>query len=217
MFPEEGYSMPPAPQSQNRGAYLPDQLTYQDVRWQPALLTVAYCWCLQHWVEKCNLPGNLDFCPLAESVRELRQAIREFVNITWEDVMEGLKMEEPVGGHWPSPTAKFSWVLGPPANRQEVEESSAQPGDRAIKCAPPPLKLEQEDCYMLVITSLMQWLTIGPGSDNVRRGRNLLWSHWRVAISLPHCPALPIERGATSTDLNASSTGPTIEDITSQE
>ena len=66
--------MPPAPWSLNREAYLPDRLSYQDVRWQPALLTVAYCQCLQHWVEKCNPPWNLDFCPLAESVRELRQA-----------------------------------------------------------------------------------------------------------------------------------------------
>ena len=43
MFPEEEYSVPPAPQSLNRGTYLPDNLAYQDVRWQPALLTVAYC------------------------------------------------------------------------------------------------------------------------------------------------------------------------------
>ena len=99
MFPEEGYSAPLAPQSLNREAYLPDRLFYQDVRWQPALLTVAYCWCLQHWVEKCNLPGNPDFHPLAESVRELRQAILEFVNITWEDMMEGLEMEGPEDGH----------------------------------------------------------------------------------------------------------------------
>ena len=28
MFPEEGYSMPPIPQSLNRGAYLPDNLIY---------------------------------------------------------------------------------------------------------------------------------------------------------------------------------------------
>ena len=68
MFSGEGYSMPPAPQSLNRGAYLPDNLTYQDVRWQPALLTVAYCRCLQSWAEKCNLPRNPDFCPLAERV-----------------------------------------------------------------------------------------------------------------------------------------------------
>ena len=43
MFPEEGYSMPPAPQSLNRGAYLLDKLAYQDVRQQPTHLTVAYC------------------------------------------------------------------------------------------------------------------------------------------------------------------------------
>ena len=81
MFPEEGYSAPPAPESLNRGAYLLDNLTYQDTRWQPALLTVAYCRCLQHWAEKCNLPRNPNFRPLAESMRELRQAIYKFVNI----------------------------------------------------------------------------------------------------------------------------------------
>ena len=108
MSPEEGYSTPPAPQSLNRGAYLLDNLAYQDIWWWPTLLTVAYCQCLQNWVEKCNLLGNLDFCPLAESVRELRQAICEFVNITWEDVMKGLEMEEPEGGHQPSPTTIFS-------------------------------------------------------------------------------------------------------------
>ena len=174
MFPEEGYSAPLAPQSLNRGAYLLDNLHYQDVRQWPALLTVAYCWCLKHWAEKCNLLGNPDFCPLTESVRELRQAICEFMNITQEDVMKGLKMEEPEGGHQPSTTTIFSQVLDPLANRQEVEESSARPRDRAVKCTPPPLRLEQEDHYVLVIASLMSRLTIGPGSDNVRRGRNLL-------------------------------------------
>ena len=145
MFPEEGYSAPPGPQSLNREAYLLDRLFYQDLRWQPALLTVAYCWCLQHWAEKCNLPQNPDFCPLAESVRELRQAIHEFVNITREDVMEGLKMEGPEDGHRPSPTTIFSQVLGPPANRQKAEESSTQPRDRAVECTPPTLRWEWED------------------------------------------------------------------------
>ena len=48
MFPEERYSVPPSPHSLNQGAYLPDKLTYQDVRQCPALLTIAYCQCLQH-------------------------------------------------------------------------------------------------------------------------------------------------------------------------
>ena len=69
------YSTPLAPRSLNRGAFLPEKLKYQDVRWQLALLTIAYCWCLQPWVEKHNLPKSLDCHPLAESVRELSQAM----------------------------------------------------------------------------------------------------------------------------------------------
>ena len=209
MFPEEGYSMPPAPQSLNREAYLSDKLAYQDVRWRPVLLTVAYSSVPSTLgMEKCNPPGNPDFCPLAESVRELRQAIREFMNITQEDVMEGLKMEEPEGGHWLSPRTIFSQVLSPQANRQESAESSTQPKDRAVQCTPPLLRLEWEDRYVLVVASSMRQLTIGPSCSNVRRGRNLLQSRWRVAIFLPCHPALPIERGATSRDPNDSSMGP---------
>ena len=107
-------------------------------------------------------------------MRELRQAIHEFVNITWEDMIKGLEMEEPEGGHQPSPTTIFSHVLNPPAHRQEVEGSSARTRNRAIECAPPTLRLEQEDHFVLVITSLMSRLTIGPGNENIKRGGNLL-------------------------------------------
>ena len=61
---EWGYTAPLAPQSLNRSAFLLERFTYQDVRQQAALLTIAYAWCLQHWVEKHNLPKNLDFLPL---------------------------------------------------------------------------------------------------------------------------------------------------------
>ena len=214
MCPEERYS---APHSLNPGAYLPDKLAYQDIRQHPALLTIAYCRCLQHWVEKCNLPRNPDFCPLAESVRELRQAICKFVDITREDVIKGLEMEEPKGGHQLSPTTIFSHVLNPPTNRQEVEESSTRTRNRAIECAPPTLRLEQEDHFVLAVTSSMSWLTIGPGDKNIERGRNLLWNHQRAAIFLPCHPALSIEEGATSMAPNIFSTGPVIEDITDRE
>ena len=70
---------------------------------------------------------------------------------------------------------------------------------------------------MLVITSLMNQLTIGPGDENVERGRNLLRSCGMVAVFLPHHPALSIEEGATSTSPNIFSTGPVIEDITDWE
>ena len=217
MFPEEVYSAPPAPQSLNRGAYFPDNLTYQDVRQQPELLTVAFCQCLQNWVEKCNPPRNPDFCPLAESIRELRQAIWELMNITREDVIQDLKMEEHGGGQQLSMKTILSQVLGPPADRQKVEEFSGRPGDKAVKCAPPTLRLEWEDRFMLLITSLMSQLTIEPGNGDLERGRNLIWSHQMVAVLPPQCPALSIEEGTTSTGLNIFSMGPVIEDITNRE
>ena len=119
MSPGQEYSAPPAPRSLNRGVFLPGRLDYQDIRWWPALLTVAYCWCLQHWAEKCHLPRNPDFHPLAESVRELRQSIMKFVNITWEDVLEGLEMEEPKDGpsHPQEPYSARCWVPQPLGKR----------------------------------------------------------------------------------------------------
>ena len=102
------YSIPPAPRSLNRGAFLLEKLKYQDERWQPALLTIVYCQCLQHWMEKHNLPKSPDCHPLAESVRELSQAMREFVNITKGDILEGLEMEKPAGGCQPSSATIFS-------------------------------------------------------------------------------------------------------------
>ena len=61
--PEWGYTVPL------------ERLAYQDVRQQPTLLTIVYARCLQYWAEKHNPPKNPDFCPLAESVRELQQTV----------------------------------------------------------------------------------------------------------------------------------------------
>ena len=63
---EWGYTVPLAPRCLNRSAFLLERLTYQNVRQQPALLTIAYAQCLQHWAEKHNPPKNPDFHPWAE-------------------------------------------------------------------------------------------------------------------------------------------------------
>ena len=126
MSPGQEYSAPLAPRSLNRGAFLLEKLEYQDVRWWLALLTIAYCWCLQHWVEKCSPPKRPDYRPLAESVRELSQAMQEFINITKGDILEGLEIEEPTGDHQPSSATIFSQVLGPPANRVETMPTTSE-------------------------------------------------------------------------------------------
>ena len=112
--------MPLAPWSLNRSAFLLERLTYQNVRQQPRLLTIAYTQCLQHWVEKHNLPKNLYFCPWAESVRELQQTVREFVDINYQDIMQGLEVEKPESSHPQPKTTIFSWVLATPVDEQKL-------------------------------------------------------------------------------------------------
>ena len=111
--PNQGYSALPAPRGLNRGAFLPERLEYQDVWQRLILLMKAYCRCLQHWAEKSYLLVSWDAHPLVESVRELCQAMSEFVTITKQDILEGLEMERPIDSCWLPPVTLFSWVLGP--------------------------------------------------------------------------------------------------------
>ena len=75
MHPEQGYTAPPAPWSLNRSTFHLEGFAYQDVRQQPAFLTIAYAQCLQHWAEKHNPPKNPNFHPWVENVRELWQTV----------------------------------------------------------------------------------------------------------------------------------------------
>ena len=108
------FSAPLAPRNLNRGAFYPKGLKYQDVRQQPILLTMAYCQCLQHWAEKCDPPINAEACPLVKNMRELIQAVDEFMHITARDVLEGLDMDQPRKAVQPPFATLFSWVLSLP-------------------------------------------------------------------------------------------------------
>ena len=118
--PGQPFPMPPAPRNLNRGAFYPKGLEYQDVRQRPALLTVAYCRCLQHWVEKRHPLISPEACPLAGSMRELQLAVGEFVHITVRDILEGLDMNQPRKAAPPPFHSLFSWVISPPVDRQEA-------------------------------------------------------------------------------------------------
>ena len=72
----QDYTTPPAPKCLTQNVFFPDQLSYQDVWWQPFFLTVAYARGLQYWAEELNLPENPDFHPLARSVIKLREMVK---------------------------------------------------------------------------------------------------------------------------------------------
>ena len=76
---EPEYTVPPSPRSLDRNAFLPDELSYQDMRQQPALLTIAYARSLQYWVEQQSLLRNQNLHPLAESVIKLWEAVTEYI------------------------------------------------------------------------------------------------------------------------------------------
>ena len=207
--PEWGHTAPPSPQILDRGAFHLEKFAYRDVRQRPALLTIAYARCLQHWVEKQNLLRNQDFHPWAECMSELWQTMREFVNITNQDVMQGLEIEKPEASH-PQPGATiFSRALSTLDEEPKVMEDpphldSPPPKDEVIWCASAPWGLGQSDKYLLVVTSKANWLGPGAGGNNVRGsmgGGSLFQNPQMSAVFPPPWEGTRYE-GTTLTKLN---------------
>ena len=205
--PEWVYTAPPAPWVLDRGTFHPEKFTYQDVRQWPILLMIAYARCLQHWVEKWNLPKNPDFCPWMKCVRELWQTVQEFVNITYRDVMQGLEIEKCETSCLGMTI--FSLVLAPPVNEPRIVEDPPHldcppPKDEAIWCASPPQGLAQHERYTLVVTSSVGQLDLGAGGDNIREsqgGRNLFQNPQMLAV-FPPPREVSCYGGATLTELD---------------
>ena len=82
--------MPPAPKCLKRGMFLPDDPSYQDIQLKAQQMTLAYVQVLQYWVEEANLPAPGEPCPLAMSIRELRQHIGKYTTFNKQDVFKGL-------------------------------------------------------------------------------------------------------------------------------
>ena len=102
VFPGQGYTAPPAPKCLTWNVFFPDELSYQDVQQQPFLLTMAYAQGLQYWAERLNPPVDLDFCPLARSVLELRERVKEHIIFTKQDIIQGLGRINPgATSQWP--------------------------------------------------------------------------------------------------------------------
>ena len=160
------YTVPPTPKCLDRDTFLLDELSYQDVQQQPVLLMVAYARGLQYWAEKRNLPESPDFCPLVGSVAELREAVREHVTFTNWDVLWGLgAVHLGATNQWPQ-ISLFSQVLLPPGNEPSGLDTSFT--DATTQTAPLVVAngIERENWYLLVITTSVEQLSLGPNGDN---------------------------------------------------
>ena len=75
---------------------------------------IAYTRSLQYWVEKQSLPRSWNLHPLADSVIELWEVVKEYVTFNHQDVTKGLGTDEE-----PQATI-FSQVLSSPSENQEA-------------------------------------------------------------------------------------------------
>ena len=162
------------PKSLNRNTFLPDELSYQDMWQQPALLTIAYARSLQYWAEKLSLLRSPDLHPLVGRVVKLWEAVREHVTFDHQDVVRGLGTTHLEStSHWPQTTI-FSCMLSSPGEGQEFRKATTH-GTSPIaeedmaECATPPTKTERENPYLLVITASVGQLNLGPHGNNARR------------------------------------------------
>ena len=152
------YTAPPAPKCLSRNAFLPDELSYQDIQQQLTLLMVAYTRGLQYWVEKLKLPRNPDLHPLAGCVVELRKTVQEHVTFNHWDVVQGLgAIHLGSTSQWPQ-TTLFSCILSLPVEGQDFTETTTHTTSSAAeedmtRCSTLPSGTEKENRYLLVITA----------------------------------------------------------------
>ena len=85
--PGQEYTVPPTPKCLTRNMFLPNDPSHQDVWQQPLLLTVAYTQVLQYWMEKFRPPIHPDNHPLAMSIVELMQHVKEHITFYKWDVL----------------------------------------------------------------------------------------------------------------------------------
>ena len=82
--------------------------------------------------------------------------------------MQGLEIEKPEASCPQLGVTIFSRVLSTLVTEAPPHPVSPLSGDEAIWCTSPPSGLEQSERYMLVVTSLVNQLDLGPGGNSVR-------------------------------------------------
>ena len=189
---EPGYTASPALRSLDRNAFLPNDLTYQDVWQKLALLTMAYARCLQYWVEKQSLLRSQDLHPLAESVIELWEMVKEYVTVNYLDIIQDLGATDKESPSHETQATIFSCMLSSPREEQEPRRNTtyitslATERDMA-KHTISPARTERENPCLLLVTASVAWLSMGLGGNTTRRSTaegNAFQNPWMVVTFL---------------------------------
>ena len=227
VFLGQDYIASPAPKCLTQNVFLLDELSYQDVHQQPFLLTVAYAQGLQYWAEKLNLPENPDFHPLARSVIELRERVKEHVIFTKWDIIKGSgRVNLGATSQWPQTSSASFGRMDPslsprptPVGAQPVEQNASfietttqttSPAMSSVELTgpiTPPDRMEEENQHVLDVTALKRLLNLETASVDLRElvtaspGRGAFWNPRMVAVFLGPARRAISSQGTTVKEL----------------
>ena len=150
-----------------------------------------------------------DLYPLAGSIVELWETVREHVTFNHQDVVQGLGVIH-LGStsHWPQTTI-FSCILLLLGEGREFKEATTHTISPIIEEDMTegtilPTRKERENTYLLVVTASVGQLNLGPGGNNARRPTtdgNMFWNLQMAATFTAPTRAV-CYRSATVEELN---------------
>ena len=206
--PNQQYTKPPAPKCLNRNAFIPDELSYQDVCQQPTLLTVTYARGLQYWAEKLNPPRIPDLCSLVGSIVERRKAMQEHVTFNHWDVVQGLEAIHLGSTSWWPQTTLFNCILRLPVEGQDFTEATAPTTlstaeEDMTGCTTLPPGMEGVNQYLFAVTDSVEQLTLAPHGDGPKGSRaENTFQNLRMAATFPGSTKAISYEGATIKELD---------------
>ena len=131
-------------------------------------LNCGYAQELQYWVERLNPPEDPNLCPLARSVIELRERVKEHVIFTKWDIIWGLGRVNPgATSQWLQTNPTGFRRVDPPCEQNSIfmdatPQTTSPTMSRVKLTGPisPPDRMEEENQYVLVTTASIRQLNL---------------------------------------------------------
>ena len=171
---EPGYTAPPTLRILDRNAFLPDDLSYQDMQQKPALLTMVYARSLQYWADKQSPLRSHNLHPLAESVIKLWEMVKEYITLNYLDIIQDLGVTNEESPSHECQATIFNHMLSSPKEEQEPRSTTTHVAPFVTKrdtaeYTPSPTRTERENPYLILVTASVARLNLGLGGNTTGR------------------------------------------------
>ena len=128
----------------------------------------------KYWAEKQSPLRSQNLCPLAESVIELLEMVKEYITLNYLDIIQDLGVTDKESPSHELQATVFSCVLSSPKEEQQLKRSTTHIASFATKrdtakYTASPARTERENPCLLLVTASIAQLNLGPGGNTTRR------------------------------------------------